>query len=115
MLRTGKGFPLEISSRRMPLSATHLPAVPDDYHKAIGFWMTDAKTDSPIRVFVTYEALWQMDPSQVQDVASAVATCKANRARLEEHASGKFDADGVNDGQYKGQPILLLRSMDLTQ
>jgi hypothetical protein len=97
----------------MPLSATHLPAIPDDDRKAVGFWMTNAKSDSPIRVFVTYEALWQIDPSQVHDVASAVSTCNANRARLEEHANRKFDADSMDEGQYKGQPILFLRSMDV--
>ena len=97
----------------MPLSATNLPVVPDEHRRAIGFWMTDAKNDSPIRVFVTYEALWQMDPSRLRDGPSAIATCEAHRTRLEQHASRKFDDRGVDEGEYKGRPTLFLRSMDI--
>ena len=97
----------------MPLSATTLPIVTDNDRKAIGFWMTDAKNDSAIRIFVTYEALWQIDPLQVRDAASAIATCSTNRERLEKLASQKFDAGDVEDGQYQGRPILFLRSMDV--
>jgi hypothetical protein len=39
-------------------------AVGDRGRMAIGIWMQDG--DSPVRVFVTYEALSALDPSQVR-------------------------------------------------
>jgi hypothetical protein len=36
-----------------------------------------------------------MDPSQLRDGPSAIATCEAYRMRLEKHASRKFDGRGV--------------------
>ncbi|MGA9010357.1 MAG: DUF1488 family protein [Xanthobacteraceae bacterium] len=97
----------------MPLTATIVRAVPDDDRKAVGIWMEN--DNSQIRVFVTYEALWQIDPSCVRDVASALSIFDANRARLENLASARYDASGADeDGKYEGQPILILRTDDIT-
>jgi hypothetical protein len=50
----------------MPLAATHMPVVLDDRRSAVGVWMT-VRPVQPIRVFVTYEALAQIEPSQTWD------------------------------------------------
>jgi hypothetical protein len=59
----------------MPLAATHMPVVLDDRRNAIGVWMTvkGARPLRPIRVFVTYEALAQIEPSQPWGRHSALA------------------------------------------
>ncbi len=95
----------------MPLTATDSRPVSHDDRKAVGVWMKD-QSDSPIRVFVTYEALWQSDPSQVRDVASALLIFDASRAHLENLASARYDATGADDGKHEGQPIIILRSDD---
>ena len=82
---------------------------------AIGFWMTveEAQPVKSIRVFVTYEALAQIEPSQPRDRQAAVDTFNKHRARIETAASQKFDAKGVDDGEHEGQPILMVRMDDL--
>lgn len=96
----------------MPLAATTIRAVPDDDRKAVGVWMED--DNSQIRVFVTYEALWQMDPSGVRDVASALAIFDANRTHLENLASARYDVTDADEGiKHEGQPILILRTDDI--
>jgi hypothetical protein len=96
----------------MPLTATGSRAVPHDDRLAVGVWMKD-ESGSPIRVLVTYEGLWQIDPSQVQDVASTLAIFDANRARLENLASSRWDASGAEEDEYEGQPVVILRSDDI--
>jgi|GraSoi_2013_40cm_1033754.scaffolds.fasta_scaffold45974_2 hypothetical protein len=98
----------------MPLDATNLRGVPDDSRKAIGFWMTSqGEPVDQIRVFVTYEALWQTDTSTVRDVAAAIGLFDKNRTRIESTASNKLDTKGVDEGTYEGQPILYIRSSDI--
>jgi hypothetical protein len=98
----------------MPLIATELPPNFDDNRKAIVFWMRDKESAQPLRVFVTYEALWQLDTSQMRDPEGAFATFKAKRQRIEASASSRYDLDGPDEGaSYQGQPVLTLRSMDL--
>ena len=50
----------------MPLRSSNNRPDHHDDRKAIGFWMTVEGKDpvQPIRVFVTYEALRELDPSQ---------------------------------------------------
>lgn len=85
----------------MPLTATDRPPIAHDHRKTVGVWMQN-ESGSPIRVFVTYEALWQSDPSQVRDVASALAIFDASRAHLENLASARFDANGADDSENEG-------------
>ena len=42
--------------------------------RALGFWMTvkGAVPVRPVRVFVSYEALADLDPSNIRDLAAAV-------------------------------------------
>ena len=59
----------------MPLMTTGQPNFEvDNDRSAIGFWMTvkGAAPVQPIRVFVTYEALAQIEPSQPRDVFAAM-------------------------------------------
>lgn len=99
----------------MPLAATHMPVVLDDRRNAIGVWMTvkGVRPVRPIRVFVTYEALAQIEPSQPWGRRSATAIFERNRARIEATASVKFDAKGVDAAKYDGLPIVMVRSDDL--
>jgi Protein of unknown function (DUF1488) len=98
----------------MPLTATRMKHATHDDRHSIGFWMTVVGTDEPIRVFVTYKALWQIDPSHPQDVPTAIGIFNENRSQIEAAASNKFDTDGADDGKYEGQPILFVRSNELS-
>jgi hypothetical protein len=82
---------------------------------AIGFWMAveGAGPITPIRVFVTYEALAQLDPSQLRDAHGAFETFDKHRSQIEAAASRKFDADEPDGDTYDGQPIVTLRFDDL--
>jgi hypothetical protein len=67
-----------------------------------------------VRVFVTYEALWQIDPLQARDVHAALDLFKNNRERVEAAASRRFDADGTDDeSKHEGRPTVTIRSNDL--
>jgi len=96
----------------MPLIATGELGVPEEGRRAIGFWMI-IEGASPIRVFVTFEALWQIDLSYVHDVPSAIAIFEENRKLIEAVASTKWDANDIEDCQYDGRPILIVHSEDL--
>jgi hypothetical protein len=57
----------------------------DDGRKAIGFWMAvDGETPArPVRVYVTYEALANIDPDQVRDLYGALTTFDKNHDRIQ--------------------------------
>jgi hypothetical protein len=94
-----------IGAIKMPLITTGKPGVPDNGQMAIGFWMTVevAHPVEPIRIFVTYKGLEQIDPSQVPDIYGAREIFTRNRALIEAAASKKFDKDGVDDGEHEGR------------
>src|SRR5882762_6955943 len=98
----------------MPLITTGEPGVPDDGRRAIGFWMI-VEGACPVRVFVDYEVLWQIDPSHPHDVPSAIGIFKEYRKRIEAAASNKWDANGIDNGQYEGRMILVVRLEDLSE
>jgi hypothetical protein len=99
----------------MSLITTGMPGQLDDDRKAIGFWMTveGVSPVAPIRVFVTYQALAQIEPSRLQDRPAAIEIFNDNRAVIEAAASNKCEAKGVDDGEYDGQPLLMVRAHDL--
>ncbi|RXH28933.1 hypothetical protein XH99_14070 [Bradyrhizobium nanningense] len=81
----------------MPLVADgKAKTVAHDELWAIGFWMIvkGARPIRPVRVFVSYEALAQLDPFDIRDLASAFEHFERFRARIEAAASDKFDRDG---------------------
>jgi Protein of unknown function (DUF1488) len=98
----------------MPLAATHMPVVLDDRRSAVGVWMTvkGVRPVQPIRVFVTYEALAQIEP-QTRDRSLSTAIFERNRAQIEATASAKFDTKGADATKYEGLPVVMVRADDL--
>jgi Protein of unknown function (DUF1488) len=99
----------------MPLRNSNNRPDHHDDRQAIGFWMTVEGKDpvQPIRVFVTYEGLRELDPSQPPNPTVALDIFTRSRERIEAAASKKFDAKGVDEGEYKGKPVLVVRSMGI--
>jgi hypothetical protein len=83
--------------------------------RAIGFWMAveGESPVRPVRVFVTYEALANIDPDQARDLHGALTTFDKNRDRIDRAASSKFDAGQVEPDLHQGQLLILLRTDDL--
>ena len=96
----------------MPLIATDIRPSLDEGRKAIGVWMQN-ENGSPVRVFVTCEALWQSEPSKVPDVYSAFDIFVAGRERFEDLASDRYDENGPDDGTHEDQPIVVLHADDI--
>jgi hypothetical protein len=82
--------------------------------RALGFWMTvkGAVPVRPVRVFVSYEALADLDPSNIRDLAAAVEHFDKFRARIEAAASDKFDRVGPDAEKYEGMPTVRLTNND---
>jgi hypothetical protein len=89
-------------------------AVPHSELQAIGFWMTvkGAHPVQPVRVFVSYEALADLDPTNVRDLPAASEHFDKYRTRIEAAASDKFDRDGPDAEKYEGMPTIRLTSRD---
>jgi hypothetical protein len=75
----------------MPLDTSGLGRVTYSNLPAAGFWMSVEGTDPirPIGVLVTYQALAQMDPSQVEDLEAAFLVFDKNRPQIE--AAGQHE------------------------
>ena len=84
--------------------------------RAISFWMKVASVEParPVRVAITQEALQAIDPNQVPDHFGAIATFEANRPRIDQAASAKYDAGGTDPAGHEGYALVLLRATDLT-
>jgi hypothetical protein len=82
--------------------------------RTIGFWMSVKGTIpiQPVRVFVSYEALAQLDPFDIRDFAAAFEHFDRFRARIEAAASQKFDRDGPDAEKYEGMPTIRLTTND---
>src|SRR5438132_11639438 len=95
----------------MPLTGTGGIGLPNDRRRAIGFWMTNkARPIEPVRVFVTYEALRQLDPTHPQDVPAAIGIFDANRTKIEA-ADRSHPSNSQITGKILGiSHILTLRS-----
>ncbi len=66
----------------------------------------------PVRVFVSYEALAELDPFDLRDLAPAFEHFERFRARIEAAASEKFDRDGPDAEKYEDLPIIRLTRND---
>jgi hypothetical protein len=65
-------------------------------------------------VFVTYETLAQLNPSQPGSLNAALEIFDENRRRTEAAASQKFDRCGVEvEERYEEQRVLRVRLPDL--
>ena len=82
--------------------------------KAIGFWMTVTGTNpvQPVRVFISYAALADLDPGNIRDLAAAFEHFDKFRARIEVAASNKFDRNGFEAEKYEGMPTVRLTTDD---
>ena len=67
----------------------------------------------PVRVFVTYEALADIDQRKVRDLHGTLTTFDNNRDRIELAANSKFNLDEIEPYLHEGQLLLLLTTDDL--
>src|ERR1700752_3832251 len=103
----------------MPLIRT--PSEPT-YHEArrmLGVWMRVPNVIGPVeavRVFVTLDALWDLEPRQVRDVYSALGIFDRHRGKVDLAGSRKFDDRGPEEGEeHEGRPVIVLTSYELSQ
>jgi hypothetical protein len=68
----------------------------------------------PVRVLVSYEALSELDPTNVRDLHGALENFDRFRSQIERAASRKFDRDGFDPDKYEGMPAIRLITYDLT-
>jgi len=102
-------MPLVSDPKSKPLSHSN--------SRAIGFWMSvEGRTPiQPVRVLVSYEALSELDPTDVRDLHGALENFDRFRSQIESAASRKFDRDGFDPDKYEGMPAIRLITNDLTQ
>jgi hypothetical protein len=83
--------------------------------RAVGFWMTVKAVNpiQPVRVFISYEALADLDPADDRDLAAAFDHFDRFRARIEAAASDKFDRVGSDAEKYEGMPTVRLITSDM--
>ena len=70
----------------MPLTGTPSTPTYDQDRRMIGVWMREPGTVGPVnavRVFITIEAVWTLDPSALRDVYAALEVFGAHRAKVE--------------------------------
>jgi len=75
--------------------------------KAVAFWM-EVEGEVSIRfvlVFVTHEALSDIDPNQVRDVDGVLTTFDLDRDRIDRAANTKLDEGKTADWLHEGQPV----------
>jgi hypothetical protein len=101
----------------MPLAGTQRDGELDLRRKAIGFWMfvepIEVRPFRPVRVFVTFEVLAQLDRTQPNNPVGALEIFSSHRATIEAAASARFDAKGMDEGDFGGKPIVTVQSDDL--
>jgi hypothetical protein len=100
----------------MPLESSGLGRITHSNLRVVGFWMCVEGADPvlPVRVLVTYEALAQLDPSQIRDLEAALIVFDENQPQIEAAASMKFDASEIEPETYEGQPVSKLGTDDLS-
>jgi hypothetical protein len=90
--------------------------LPHSNSRSIGVWMSvEGQTPiQPVRVLASYEALSQLDPTNVRDLPSALENFDQFRSQVESAASRKFDRYGFDPEKYEGMPAIRLIDVDLT-
>ena len=69
--------------------------------------------NQPVRVLVSYEALSELDPTNVRDLHGALENFDRFRTQVETAASRKFDNYGFDGKKYEGMPAIRLTTDDL--
>jgi hypothetical protein len=85
----------------------------DEPRRAIGFWMRDDDEDKPVRICVTCEGLWALNPSMVRDLDSAFKLFDEQRAHIEEVANDRLSRGEDFDGEHEGHRLMILRGDDI--
>jgi hypothetical protein len=67
----------------------------------------------PVRVLVSYEALSELDPTNVRDLHGALENFDQFRSQVESAASRKFERNGFDPDKYEGMPAIRLTTDDL--
>ncbi len=99
----------------MPLvSAGTIGPARHDSLRAIGLWMTvnGASPIQPVRIFVAYEALSDLDLKNIRDLQGAFDNFEKFQARILAAASEKFDRGALSPDKYEGMPTVWLTTKD---
>jgi hypothetical protein len=90
--------------------------LPHSNSRSIGCWMSveDQTPIQPVRVLISYEALSQLDPTNIRDLHGALENFERFRTQVESAASRKFDNYGFDPDEYEGVPAIRLIDVDLT-
>lgn len=105
----------------MPLLASNIAPTFDEARQMVGLWMRAPDVVGSlqgVRVFVTLEALWTLDPLSLRTVPAALEICEEQRGKIHLAASRKFDdASGgpVKGMEYEGRPVIILTTYELDQ
>jgi hypothetical protein len=83
--------------------------------RSIGVWMSvhGRSPIQPMRVLVSYEALLQLDPTNVRDLHGALENFDRFRSQVEAAASRKFDSHGFDAEKCEGIPAIRLTADDM--
>src|SRR6202022_2711670 len=86
----GWKMPLVSDQKSKPLSHSN--------SRSIGFWMSvEGRTPiQPVRVLVSYEALSELDPTNVRDLPGALENFDRFRSQVESAASRKFEINELH-------------------
>jgi len=100
-------MPLVSDGKSKPLSHSN--------SRSVGVWMSveGRSPIQPVRVLISYEALSQLDPTNVHDLPAALENFERFRSRVETAASRKFDRDGFDAEKYEGMPAIRLTADDM--
>jgi ribosomal protein L28 len=99
----------------MPLAHEKSKATTQSNLRSLGFWMS-VEGQIPhrsVRVIVSYEALSQLDPSNIRDIHGALENFEKFRTKIEAAASKKYDAVGFDADKFEGMPAIRLTTDDL--
>src|ERR1041385_3204429 len=103
----------------MPLAPSNIAPIFDEVRTMVGLWMRDPDIVGPVqgvRVFVTLDALWNLDPLSLRDVPAALVICEEQKGRIQIAAGRKYDYSGPEEGEeHEGRPVIVLTSYDFNQ
>lgn len=90
--------------------------LPHSNSRSIGIWMSvEGLTPiQAVRVLASYEALSQLDPTNVRDLPGALENFDHFRSLVETAASRKYDQQGFHPEKYEGMPAIRLTTDDVT-
>ena len=103
----------------MPLLRTPGEPELDEARNMLGFWMREAGAFGPvegIRVFVSLEALWTLEPEKERSLSSALDIFARRRGKVELAASNRYDDPAGRpeaEELHEGRPTVVVTTYDL--